>query len=379
MKLEGIDGGSVLVTAGRHVGRVGPRSGYEPLGTIPRPPSARAAILRSWPVDRLLATVVGRFPTTNCWRLAPGVLLATHGRFVWRSGDDGASWTHVHTLPPDSGPMGVLPTSVCVHAGETYLAEYPLGDGPARILRSPNDGRTWHPYLVTDRHRHFHGVFADPYDGELWATAGDADEECAIGRLRNGRFEPVGGGAQRWRAVDLAFTRDAIVWGMDCAYADRVSVFRLDRAALDGGDPVAVHEVDASVYYLATIEDEGETWIAAATQAEVGTDRTAGAETGRADARTARVWVASDRTNLRTWRVAASYRRTPVPADRIDRLPAANGYVYLAGDPQLGLVINPFSVGAERGGLHRVPPTRLRSMAVDETGRPTVDPLPATR
>ena len=378
MKLEGIDNGGVLVTAGRRVCRIDPQAGYERLGTIPRPPSVRQAVMGSRPVHRLLSTVVGRFPTTNCWRLAPEVLLATHGRYVWRSGDDGDTWMHVHTLPPDSGPMGVLPTSVCVHEGVTYLAEYTLGDGPARILRSPNAGRSWRPYLVTDRCRHFHGVFADPFDGELWATAGDADVECAIGRLRDRQFVPVGGGSQRWRAVDLAFTPDAIVWGMDCAYADRISVFRFDRDTFGSGDPVAVHQVDASVYYLATIETPDETWIAAATQAEVGADRTAGDRNGRTDGRTARVWVASDRTDLRTWRVAASYRRMPAPADRIDRLPAANGYVYLAGDPQIGLVINPFSVGTEAGRLHRVPTERLRSMAVDETGRPTVEPLPAT-
>ena len=375
MKLEGIHDGSIYVSSGRRIGRVDPQAGFEPVGTLPRPPAFFDALRSAGPVRTGLQALVGRFPTTNCWWLTGDVLLATHGRYVWRSDDGGTSWQHVHLLPPDSGPMGVLPTAVCEHRGKTYLAEYSLGNTPATILVSEDSGSSWGQYVTTNRRRHFHGVFADPYSDTVWATAGDTDEESAIGRLRDGSFEPIGGGSQAWRAVDLAFTPTAIVWGMDCAYADRVDIYYLKRSAIGTGTPTKIHQVDASVYYLATVRTDEEIWIAAATQAEIGVDRTAGSHNGRATGDIARVWVASDRTDFRTWHVVARYRRRRVPADWFDRLPSANGYVYLAGDPHLGLVINPYSVGATPGRLHHVDPARLRSLGLDADGRPTVSTI----
>jgi hypothetical protein len=256
--------------------------------------------------------------------------------------------------------MGVLPTSVCAHRGVHYLAEYPLDGTPARILTSTDGGRTWERLVETTAVRHFHGVHPDPYREELWVTAGDTDDQSAIGRVRDGTVRWVGGGSQRWRAVDLAFTPTAVLWGMDCSYAETVEILRLDR---DGGDPVTVGRTDASVYYAETVSDGRETWVALSTAAEVGVDSTA--PKGRRQNRSAdvaRVLVASSATDFEEWHELAAFDRSRPLGHRLPGVPEAGAYVFLAADPSYGLVLNPFNTRTDHGELLPVPIDRLRSL-----------------
>jgi hypothetical protein len=362
-RVGGVRGGRLYWTRGRTVGTWTPRDGPVEVGTLPTPeggvdPGFR---LRNGAfAKRVLRPAVGSWTTTNLWPLRGGTLLATVGRRLFRSGDGGRSWEPVRRLPASSGPMGVLPTSVCLHGGDVYLAEYTLGDDPARILRSADDGRSFEPRVETTAVRHFHGVFDDPYRDDLWATSGDADDESAVGRLAGGEFVPVGSGSQRWRAVGLAFTPTAVLWGMDCSYAERVELLRLRR---DGpAEPTTVGRTDASAYYAATLPVDGELWVAVATAAEVGADSTAPAGRGNRSGDAARVLVASSASSYETWYELAAFRRRDPFGARVPGVPTASAYAFLAADEELGLFLNPFNTrGAE--SVLRVPPGELPRIA----------------
>ncbi|WP_311173537.1 glycosyl hydrolase [Halobellus ordinarius] len=365
MKLGGISGRKVYCTRGYTAGVWTGNEGFVGRGRLPNPETGLSrvsfGILNGRLTKRLLRPVVGAWTTTNIWPLDAGIVLATVGPQVFRSGDGGRTWTPVARLPSCSGPMGVLPTSVCEHKGTYYLAEYPLGDVPARIRASSDGGRTWESVVESRDVRHFHGVHRDPYREELWVTAGDTDQQSAIGRLRDGQFEPVGAGSQRWRAVDLAFTPTAVLWGMDCSYAREVELLRLDRNG--AGEPVTVGTTDASVYYAETLSDGRETWVVLSTAAEVGVDSTA--PPGRRhneSSDVARVLVSSSTTGFEEWHELAAFERRRTLGTHVSVVPTASAYVFLAADPSVGLVLNPFNTQTHHGDLLQVSLDRLRSL-----------------
>ncbi|SFR49292.1 WD40/YVTN/BNR-like repeat-containing protein [Halorubrum sodomense] len=371
-RIGGVRDGRLYWTRGRTVGVWTRSEGGVSLGTLPTPGDGRldaAFRLRHGRFAKVaLRPVVGSWTTTNLWPLRDGTLLATVGRRVFRSGDSGRSWAPVHRLPDSSGPMGTLPTSVCLHGGDVYLAEYTLGDDPARILRSDDDGRTWEIRVETTEVRHFHGVFHDPYRDALWATAGDTDDESAVGRLVDGEFVRVGSGSQRWRAVGLAFTPTAVLWGMDCSYAADVELLRLRR---DGpAEPETVGRTDASAYYAATLTVDGDLWVAVATAAEIGDDSTAPAGRRNRSGDAARVLVASSSSSYETWYELAAFRRRRPVGERVPGVPTASAYVFLAADERLGLFVNPFNARSDGGSVMRVPPEAVSRVA-DEA--PAVD------
>ncbi|QWC20212.1 glycosyl hydrolase [Halorubrum sp. 2020YC2] len=364
-RIGGVRDGRLYWTRGRTVGVWTPSGGRVALGTLPTPgdgdPDVAFRLRHGRFAKGLLRPVVGSWTTTNLWPLRGGTLLATVGRRVFRSGDRGRSWAPVHRLPDSSGPMGVLPTSVCLHGGDVYLAEYTLGDDPARILRSGDDGRSFETHVETTAVRHFHGVFDDPFRDDLWATSGDADDESAVGRVDDGEFVRAGSGSQRWRAVGLAFAPTAVLWGMDCSYAERVELLRLRR---DGpAEPTTVGDTDASAYYTATLPVDGELWVAVATAAEVGADSTAPDGQGNRSGDAARVLVTSSASSYETWyELAAFPRRRPLGA-HLPGIPTASAYVFLAADEELGLFVNPFNARSDGGSVIRVPPEALSRVA----------------
>jgi len=367
MRLQDLRDGRVYATAGRTVYRERPDGEFERRGTVPLAErgldGVRERVLTSRPWTDLLEPLVGAYPTVNCWALSGDRLLATAGSHVFASADGGRTWDRTHSLPPSSPPMGVLPTAVCHREGETYLAEYPLDEAAtARVLRSTDFGRSWEPFLELPRVRHAHSVAVDPYEGDLWVTTGDADDESWILRVGDGAgaVEVVGGGSQKWRAVELAFTRDAIVWGMDCAYADEIRLFALPRTELAGPGPTPeqVGTAESSVYYAATVDVEGTERVVLSTASEVGEDRTAPGDGATADER-ATVVTASAADGFAEWTTLASYDRRPALADRTGdppRIPTSNAYVFLASDPDRGLLWNPFNTAADRGAIQRVAP-----------------------
>lgn len=369
MKLQGVHDGQLYASRGRTILRE--RQGtFETLGRLPNPLNGvnalRYTLLTARPWKSIAGWLVGAYQTTNVWPITDTLLLATAGRSLFVSHDGGEHWRTSRRLPPSSGLTGVLLPGLCAYDTEIYLGEYPLDDDATpRILRSPDAGRTWTTVLDIPTSRHIHSVQVDPYAGDIWVTTGDRDEECHIGRLREGRFEAVGGGDQRWRAVDLVFTPSSIIWGMDCMYADRNHVFRLDRADISrttAPKPESVTTVPNSVYFSASLTVAGTQWVVLSTAAEAGGDSTApdGSTDGTGSENRAAVVIASSATSGFTeWYEIERFQARHAPIEHIDygdSLPTANTYVFLAADDDRGLFINPYNTATDHGRIITIQP-----------------------
>ncbi|WP_144920813.1 glycosyl hydrolase [Halorubrum salsamenti] len=354
LKLGGVADGVVHATRGLSTGTWSRPRGFERVGSLPA--SDAVARLSDAPVvGPVLDRVTGSVTTTNLWPIGDERLLATAGNEVFRSTDCGRSWRLVHRLPESSGPMGVLPTAVCRHGDRIFLAEYPLGDEAAKVLVS-EDGRRWSTFVRRSDVRHFHGVFRDPYTGSLWGTTGDTDDESAIGRFVDGEFRAVGTGSQTWRAVGLAFTPDAVLWGMDCSYAPRIEILRLPRDEIPSADetpigqpvPEVVGAVDAPVFYAETIRADGTIWVVLSTASTTGMDTT-GPGTDGNQSRPVRVIAASQRSGYEQWYQLAEFERSTTLGTVLPSVPTANAYAFLATTPDGTLLINPFNTRRNHG------------------------------
>jgi hypothetical protein len=362
MKLGSVRDGRVAATAGRRVFvEPTPGAGLERRGRLPDPPTLRETVGSRLVTGRrlrpLLAAVVGAFPASNVWQVTGRDLVATAGTHLYSSHDGGRSWTHRRRLPPSSGPVGVLPSACCVDDGTVLLGEYPLGDETPWLLRSDDAGRTWRRHVPLPAARHVHGVQRDPVSGDVWVTTGDRGDGCRIGRLVDGDVRTVGGGSQEWRAVELAFTESAVLWGVDSPSVRQNRLYRLDRSELGRDEPTprAVGVAPSSVYYSATWTADGVRWVAFSTAVGTSPDSTASdgdAGGARPDATTARIIAASSASRFTEWRTVASYRKQWRPSDLAgSRLPSANAYVFLAGDDQRGLVYNPHNTNRDTGSI----------------------------
>ncbi|WP_049996562.1 WD40/YVTN/BNR-like repeat-containing protein [Halococcus sediminicola] len=363
MKLGGVRDGTVYVTRGLDIGTWSAEEGFLTVGSLPNPESGsdglRFDAMNRWLPKRLLRPITGLYTTANVWPLGDDCLLATVSRWLFRSADGGRSWTLVRELPDSSGPMGVLPTAVREHRGRVYLAEYPLGDDPARVLVSDDRGRTWSPFVERPDVRHFHGLFVDPYTDRLWATTGDTNDESAIGVLSEEGFAPIGRGSQRWRAVGLAFGSEAVFWGKDSSYTERAEVLRLSRESLDDPDPTpeTIATTACPIYYAETLDRPDEHWLVVSTTSTGRIDSTApdGQKRNTCDG-VARVLAASSASGYETWYELYATERRDAVGERVDAIPASNGYLFLATDPEHGLLINPYNTTDDNGDIVAITP-----------------------
>jgi hypothetical protein len=370
VKLGGFADGRLFASAYRSVLREDERGAFERVGRLPAPAFGRDGIdyrlrtTRGW--KSVVERFSGRFPSMNLFPVSETELVATTSNRAFSSGDGGATWTVSARLPESSGAIGVLPSGVCVADGAVYLGEYPLDDeATPRIRVSYDGGRSWETHVSLPSVRHVHSVQEDPYTGDLWVTTGDRDEECTVGRLVDGRLEAVGGGSQRWRAVELAFTPTGVLWGMDCVYADENEILRLDRDEFDARSPspTVVHTTSNSVYFAAGFDVDDTRWVALSTAVGTGGDSTAPGDDVRGT-EDAVVLTASAETDFTDWHRLATYRRRRGLNERLGlsgRLPTANAYVYLDASDR-GLFLNPFNTTTDDGKLRRVAPDRFRSL-----------------
>jgi hypothetical protein len=145
---------------------------------------------------------------------------------------------------------GSRPLALC-NAGDRrlYYGEYRRNPDrtPVRIIASDDGGHMWQTaYEFTDV-RHVHGVFHDPYEGGLWVTTGDKDNESAIWVTHDDfrTVDRVLGGRQQTRAIQLLFTKDHVYFGSDTPL-ELNHVYRLSRR---DGELVKLHSVEGSVFH----------------------------------------------------------------------------------------------------------------------------------
>lgn len=353
MKLEGIHGKTVYASQYRSILTETDGPDFARTGQLPSVEVRTASLIRFLQTNsitkRLLSKLVGRYLTSNIWLIANDEIYATRGNDLFRSSDGGGTWTRILRLPPSSGPMGILPSGLCVHEDTIYVGEYPLDrERPPRLLASSNNGNDWR-IATTFESRHIHAVQTDPFTGDLWITTGDTDKESMIVRIVDGNLEIIGTGSQLWRAVELVFTPSAILWGMDCPYADENCIVKIDRDDLDSAEPSVetLRTVSSPVYYAKTIEIDGEHHVFFSTAIEPATE----------PRHEARVLHASSVDNYETWQTVASYEAGSAP---LSRLVPTNSYIFLAAHPERGLFVNPYNTRTDHGTIRNIPITRFR-------------------
>jgi hypothetical protein len=144
--------------------------------------------------------------------------------------------------------VGGRPLAVCASPDAIFYGEYRdnAERAPVKVMGS-RDGVEWSVVREIPGVRHIHGIYFDPFSGDLWLTTGDDGEECAIWRSRDSfkTLERVHFGTQQTRAIPLLFSTDHVYYGTDTPLEPNY-VWRFDR---QGGAPVRLHAVEGSVFH----------------------------------------------------------------------------------------------------------------------------------
>jgi len=130
---------------------------------------------------------------------------------------------------------GTRPLNICVDGkGILYFGEYLSNKkrDSVSIYRSSNNGEDWEICYTFPANtiRHIHGIHYDKYEDKLWFTTGDLDGECIIGYSDNNFYDIkiFKQGGQLYRAVDLMFFKDFILYGTDTETAKNY-ICKIDR------------------------------------------------------------------------------------------------------------------------------------------------------
>lgn len=106
-----------------------------------------------------------------------------------------------------------------------------------RIYKYDNIHKQWKTTyeFAAGQIRHIHALQEDPYSNKLWVCTGDEDEEAMIGWSCDNyeHITPIGHGKQIWRACQLVFTEDFIMWGTDTGVQDLAGIYRYDKNSMD--------------------------------------------------------------------------------------------------------------------------------------------------
>lgn len=178
--------------------------------------------------------------------------------FIPMGSDHGLAFAHngiyrldpgIQFLHPVSALKGSRPLVVCGVSERILYGEYHKNrEGqPVSIWESDLTGEKWNSVYEFSTVRHVHGVFNDPYDGALWVTTGDSDQESAIWRSRDGfkSLEKIWGGSQKFRAIQLLFTKNHIYYGTDAP--DKIN--KICRISRLGADLEILQSVSGPVFY----------------------------------------------------------------------------------------------------------------------------------
>lgn len=369
MLLGHVTNQSVFTLDGRHVVRIGPNHVRSRQGKLPIPATENQVKSRLFygAGKSIIKFLSGRYQSSNLWGSGDGPALANFSNYLYASVDGGETWKPVRQLPESSPPKGVLPGSVEITDQAIYLCEYPIGTERARVLWSEDEGYTWNVYYESENYRHFHGIYTDPYSDSLWGNTGDRDSESSIGRFQNGEYHPIGSGSQQWRAVEIAFTPDSIIWGKDALFAATKEIYRLDREqlALENPKPTVVGETKSVLFYLETIKIDGEHWVIASTSSQPGIDSTAKAGNQASTCpRTNRVLAASEQTGFTEWYEILRLDRRRALGDYTERIPITDSHIFIDVDESLGVFANPYNTRTFDGALLRFQPESIPQLRI---------------
>lgn len=148
------------------------------------------------------------------------------------------------------GPVhGSRPLALCAANQAFYYGEYRSNPerSPVHVWKLKEGEDKWQSAWRFEGIRHVHGVFHDPFENSIWVTTGDFDHEAGIWRTDDdfNTLEKIAGGSQKFRAVQLLFTKDHVYFGSD-APNDKNHIFRMDRS---GNSVEKLAAVGSSVFH----------------------------------------------------------------------------------------------------------------------------------
>lgn len=174
-----------------------------------------------------------RAEITNLYSLSNGdrLAIAKKGIFRCKSGDK--VFSKCFEVPRGSRPMNLCITP----DDQIYFGEYfaNMEKQAVRVYHSSDGGRNWNVAYTFDAGNinHIHGLFWDPYTQRIWMATGDRENECIIANTDDGfkTLNIVLRGGQEYRATNLLFYRDFIVYATDSQYIVN-EIRKIDRATL---------------------------------------------------------------------------------------------------------------------------------------------------
>jgi hypothetical protein len=188
-----------------------------------------------------IASPTLQFPIRTLAVTQTGAWLANAGSSLYRSADAGTTWRRVLDFtggrPGYANNIGILNNGWTQSPdGTVYVAVYTTAvggyaGGQAPVYRSGDDGQTWtvHSTFPTSighanppgptTIRHLHGIAALP--SGLWLLTGDTGLEAGLWRweqdqwVRQSPPDPDFSHSQRWRAVSVQERDGFLYWGRD--------------------------------------------------------------------------------------------------------------------------------------------------------------------
>ncbi|PHS36969.1 MAG: hypothetical protein COB07_11625 [Sulfurovum sp.] len=183
--------------------------------------------------NRLLARLF-RAEVTNLLLLQDGSRLLTAKKGIFIAQKNEKVYKKSFSVTRGNRPMNVCEDN----KGFLYFGEY-FGNperGEVHIYKSIDTGRSWEICYTfpNKRIRHIHGIFYDEYEDLVWFATGDDDGECIIGHTDDG-FDTIKifkEGGQKYRAVQLLFFKDFIIYGTDTEF-EKNYIYRIDRESAE--------------------------------------------------------------------------------------------------------------------------------------------------
>jgi hypothetical protein len=175
-----------------------------------------------------------RAEITKLYTLNDGTQICIAKKGIFKREFGGCKFVKCFTVPRGSRPM-----NLCIdNNNHIYFGEYFTNakKKPVHVYHSTDTGKSWDiAYTFPEGEiNHIHGIFLDPYSNLIWVATGDRENECIIGNTSDGfkTLNVVFRGGQEYRAVNLLFYKDFIIYATDSQYLKN-EIKKIDRRNFD--------------------------------------------------------------------------------------------------------------------------------------------------
>jgi hypothetical protein len=227
-------------------------------------------------------------------------LKLTSGALLWgdtsatmnivRSANDGATSAPVQAMRAGTVLMGTQSWAQDPNTGYIYFGEYQSVDTIAdiRVWRSTDDGATWSTWYTfpgptggtaATRVRHIHSVQYDPISARVYVLVGDSELSAGIYRVNAGgtTLEPVVlnsytslPSTSAGRTIGLMCFPNYLAWASDDPA--NPNIYRMNRSQIGSTTPVVtqVYRINGSGWFTTRAADDSTRWLVSASN-ETGT------------------------------------------------------------------------------------------------------------